>query len=100
MDMDQISDQHLAMFIEGHVSAEENDKILDAINSGKDIETITLVYSSLTKLDEDSDEDDDMPDVTELGKTTRMRHFERLPMAGFLGDASTGQTLDTGDETR
>lgn len=98
MNLDQISDEQLARFIDGNSSPEEIEAILDAIGSKKDLETIVLAYSAKSKIEEESEEED-MPDIKELGKTIQMKHFERLPMAGFLGDTTGDNPSIKDDET-
>jgi hypothetical protein len=99
MNLNQVSDEQLARFIDGNASAEEIETILDAVSSDKDLETIVLAYSAKTKIEEDSEEED-MPDIKDLGKTIKMQQFERLPMAGFLGDTSIDDPSDKDDETK
>ena len=52
MNLDQLSDEQLAQFIDGNSSPEEIEAILDAISSGKDLETIVLALTATTKIEE------------------------------------------------
>jgi hypothetical protein len=99
MNLDKISDEQLAQFIDGNSSPKEIDAILDAVSSEEDLETLVLAYSAKTKIEEDSEEED-MPDIKDLGKTIKMQQLERLPMAGFLGDTSIDDPSDKDDETK
>jgi len=99
MNLDQFSDEQLAQFIDRKASPEEIVTILDAVSSKKDLETIVLAYSAKTKIEEELEEED-MPDIKDLGKTIQMNHFERLPMTGFLGDTSIDNTSVKDDETK
>jgi hypothetical protein len=89
-----ITDEQLAAFIDGNVSKQEADEILDVVQSEDDLETLALAFSAKAELETD-EEPDDMPEITLLNKTAVICRFEPLPMAGFLGN----ETSDKGDET-
>jgi hypothetical protein len=96
--MKDISDNKLARFIDGNTTDAETNEILDAIQSEEDLETIALAFSAQKILN--AEDLDDMPDINALGKIIKMNPFERLPMAGFLGNSTEDNTDDSGNETK
>ncbi len=96
---ENITDEQLAAFIDGNASEKETNEILDAVQSKNDLETIALAFSIQARKDGEEDVDD-MPDVTSLGKIVEIRPFERLPMAGFLGNKPQSHTANSDNETK
>ncbi len=90
----QITDEQLAAFIDGNTSEEETKEILDSVQSKDDLETLALAFS----IQEQAEDIDDLPDVASLGKTVEMRPFDRLPMAGFLGNETSDNPNETKEE--
>ena len=90
-----ITDEQLAAFIDGNVSEKETKEIFDAVQTKDDLETLALAFSVQVKKSGE-DNFDDMPDDASLGKVIEMHPFERLPMAGFLGN----ETSDNANETK
>ena len=86
-----IPDEQLATFVDGAGSEQETCEILEAVQSKEDFATLALTISAQAQIVEE----EDMPDVATLGKVIEMRPFERLPMAGFLGNIT-----ELNDETK
>lgn len=85
---EEISDEELARFIEGTGTDEENNRILNSINSEEELKAMALAFAS-QKMMEDEGGLEDLPELDlNKGNVVPFIPFEKLRACGFLGNDS------------
>ena len=89
--LNKISDEELAAYLEGMLS----DKESAMIDAAMDIDTFEILNVSRKAIDEfPSDNVITLPSWGNVAATTIRPMYEPLAMAGFLGDSNADETAD------